>query len=95
MHDEAGNERERTKRESMKKYEQTIQTIHPLDHAMEPKVQVHLDDLTKPQGSFGRLEELATFSGAGVESEGAECMNGLTPAGAHFAAGKEKGGGHA
>lgn len=43
----------------MKKHEQTIRTIHPLDHTTEPKVQAHLDDLTKPQGSLGRLEELA------------------------------------
>jgi nicotinate-nucleotide--dimethylbenzimidazole phosphoribosyltransferase len=43
----------------MKKYEQTMQAIRPLDNALESKVQAHLDDLTKPQGSLGRLEELA------------------------------------
>ena len=43
----------------MKKHEQTMQAIRPLDNALEPKVQAHLDDLTKPQGSLGRLEELA------------------------------------
>lgn len=43
----------------MKTLEQTIKAIRPLDNAMRPKVQAHLDDLTKPQGSLGRLEELA------------------------------------
>lgn len=43
----------------MKKYEQTIKSIRPLDKTLEPKIQAHLDDLTKPQGSLGRLEELA------------------------------------
>jgi len=43
----------------MKKHEETIQTIRPLDPSLKPQVQAHLDDLTKPQGSLGRLEELA------------------------------------
>ncbi len=43
----------------MKKYEQTMQTIRPLDRTLESAMQAHLDDLTKPQGSLGRLEELA------------------------------------
>ena len=43
----------------MKKHERTISAIRPLDKSLEPKVQAHLDDLTKPQGSLGRLEELA------------------------------------
>jgi nicotinate-nucleotide--dimethylbenzimidazole phosphoribosyltransferase len=33
--------------------------VKPLDHALEPAIRAHLDDLTKPQGSLGRLEELA------------------------------------
>lgn len=43
----------------MKKYERTMKAIRPLDRAVESKVRAHLDDLTKPQGSLGRLEELA------------------------------------
>ncbi len=43
----------------MKTYEQTLAAIRPLDRTLEEKVRVHLDDLTKPQGSLGRLEELA------------------------------------
>ncbi len=39
--------------------EETIREIHPLDRSNESSVQVHLDALTKPQGSLGRLEELA------------------------------------
>ncbi len=45
--------------EMTKKYEHAIEAIRPLDRALEPKVCAHLDDLTKPQGSLGRLEELA------------------------------------
>jgi nicotinate-nucleotide--dimethylbenzimidazole phosphoribosyltransferase len=43
----------------MQTLEQTMKTIQPLDTALTPRVQAHLDDLTKPQGSLGRLEELA------------------------------------
>lgn len=35
------------------------ETITPIDRGIEPDIQAHLDDLTKPQGSLGRLEELA------------------------------------
>jgi nicotinate-nucleotide--dimethylbenzimidazole phosphoribosyltransferase len=31
----------------------------PLDPSLPPRIQAHLDDLTKPQGALGRLEELA------------------------------------
>lgn len=31
----------------------------PLDPGLPPRIQAHLDDLTKPQGALGRLEELA------------------------------------
>ena len=41
------------------KLEQTIRSIQPLPRALAPRVQAHLDDLTKPRGSLGRLEELA------------------------------------
>jgi nicotinate-nucleotide--dimethylbenzimidazole phosphoribosyltransferase len=33
--------------------------IAPLDRSLEPAIQAHLDDLTKPRGSLGRLEEIA------------------------------------
>ena len=43
----------------MMKHEQTIANIKPLSRELVPLVQAHLDDLTKPQGSLGRLEDLA------------------------------------
>ncbi len=43
----------------MKTYEEALEAICPLDHTLEPEVRAHLDDLTKPPGSLGRLEELA------------------------------------
>ncbi len=33
--------------------------IKPVDNALSGKIQAHLDDLTKPQGSLGRLEDAA------------------------------------
>lgn len=36
-----------------------IDAISPVDRALAPLGQAHLDNLTKPQGSLGRLEELA------------------------------------
>ena len=39
--------------------EQTLKRIRPLDRAIEPAAQRRLDSLTKPQGSLGRLEDLA------------------------------------
>ncbi len=36
-----------------------IKTIKPIDRAIEDKIQNKLDNLTKPRGSLGRLEELA------------------------------------
>ena len=35
-----------------------LPTLPPLDPARKPLIQAHLDDLTKPQGSLGRLESL-------------------------------------
>jgi nicotinate-nucleotide--dimethylbenzimidazole phosphoribosyltransferase len=40
-------------------FESLISEIRPVDRSMVPEVQAHLDDLTKPQGSLGRLEEIA------------------------------------
>lgn len=39
--------------------EQTLEKILPIDHRLAQRVQSRLDHLTKPQGSLGRLEELA------------------------------------
>src|SRR5919108_5588188 len=39
--------------------EQTLEKIHHLDRSVEAEAQRRLDSLTKPQGSLGRLEELA------------------------------------
>ncbi|MDA8163115.1 MAG: nicotinate-nucleotide--dimethylbenzimidazole phosphoribosyltransferase [Desulfobacteraceae bacterium] len=36
-----------------------IDSIRPVDLGLEPEIQAHLDDLTKPKGSLGRLEEIA------------------------------------
>lgn len=39
--------------------QQTIKNIKPIDEAFYEKAQKRLDNLTKPQGSLGRLEEFA------------------------------------
>jgi nicotinate-nucleotide--dimethylbenzimidazole phosphoribosyltransferase len=39
--------------------EKTLERIRPLDGSFEVEVQQRLDSLTKPQGSLGKLEELA------------------------------------
>lgn len=39
--------------------EKTLESIRPLDRAFEIEAQKRLDSLTKPQGSLGKLEELA------------------------------------
>lgn len=36
-----------------------LTSILPVDRSRRPSVQEHLDDLTKPKGSLGRLEEIA------------------------------------
>jgi len=43
----------------MSKIKETIMNIGELDHNLMKKAQSRLDSLTKPQGSLGRLEELA------------------------------------
>lgn len=43
----------------MNSLEQTLKAIRPVDRSLTPAIQAHLDDLTKPQGSLGRLEEIA------------------------------------
>ncbi|HBO84704.1 MAG: nicotinate-nucleotide--dimethylbenzimidazole phosphoribosyltransferase [Deltaproteobacteria bacterium GWC2_42_11] len=39
--------------------QQTLNAIKPIDESFYEKAQKHLDNLTKPQGSLGRLEEFA------------------------------------
>jgi nicotinate-nucleotide--dimethylbenzimidazole phosphoribosyltransferase len=39
--------------------EKTLERIRPLDRSVEVEAQKRLDSLTKPQGSLGKLEELA------------------------------------
>ena len=36
-----------------------LATIEKIDYSLDTKTQKRLDNLTKPQGSLGRLEELA------------------------------------
>jgi len=43
----------------MDRIKETISKISGLDHALMDKAQINLDNLTKPLGSLGRLEELA------------------------------------
>jgi len=40
-------------------YDQVIAAIEPVNESLGPAVQAHLNDLTKPLGSLGRLEEIA------------------------------------
>ena len=39
--------------------QQLMNRIEPVDRSLSAAAQAHLDDLTKPQGSLGRLEEIA------------------------------------
>ncbi len=41
-------------------FEETLKAIKPVDKAMNDKAHERLDSLTKPRGSLGRLEELAS-----------------------------------
>jgi len=41
------------------KFDAVLSAITPVDQSLAPAGQAHLDNLTKPQGSLGRLEELA------------------------------------
>ncbi|NTW53079.1 MAG: nicotinate-nucleotide--dimethylbenzimidazole phosphoribosyltransferase, partial [Chlorobiaceae bacterium] len=40
------------------RFQQLLSAINPVDISLAPAVQARLDDLTKPQGSLGRLEEI-------------------------------------
>ncbi|MCX5715544.1 MAG: nicotinate-nucleotide--dimethylbenzimidazole phosphoribosyltransferase, partial [Candidatus Omnitrophica bacterium] len=43
----------------MRLLETTIRKIEPIDKAIMDKAQARLDDLTKPRGSLGKLEDIA------------------------------------
>lgn len=36
-----------------------IDAVVPVDHSLESEIRAHIDDLTKPRGSLGRMEEFA------------------------------------
>ena len=38
---------------------EVLSKIKPVDNSLTQKIQARLDNLTKPQGSLGRLEEFA------------------------------------
>lgn len=46
---------------SLTKIENTIKNITPVDKGLEQAATEHLDNLTKPRGSLGRVEDLARF----------------------------------
>jgi len=52
----------------MSKFEQTVSYIKPVNPAFYKKAQTRLDNLTKPQGSLGRLEEFAARVVAIIEN---------------------------
>src|SRR5512135_3236064 len=43
----------------LNKLQDILKQIHSVDVSRTNEIQAQLDDLTKPQGSLGRLEELA------------------------------------
>ena len=43
----------------MTRLDDVLSQIEPVDRSLEPSVRRHLDSLTKPRGSLGRLEEIA------------------------------------
>ncbi|WP_432738009.1 nicotinate-nucleotide--dimethylbenzimidazole phosphoribosyltransferase [Maridesulfovibrio sp. FT414] len=42
------------------RFQQVVSKVQEVDPALEPLARAHLDNLTKPLGSLGRLEDLAT-----------------------------------
>src|SRR4030067_2572948 len=48
------------KGEKMNTLQDMLNSIRPVDRELQDKTQKRLDNLTKPPGSLGRLEELAT-----------------------------------
>jgi len=59
----------------MDKITETIKKITPLDYKLIKRAQVRLDSLTKPQGSLGRLEELAKLIVGITRKENPEFKN--------------------
>ena len=53
----------------MSKLQDIIKKIQPVDVSRTALVQARLDSLTKPQGSLGRLEELAKKTSAIVRQQ--------------------------
>lgn len=56
----------------MQKLKSTVKGVEPIDKAVLEKTQKRLDNLTKPQGSLGRLEELARQIAAVTRRESPE-----------------------
>ncbi|UCG94874.1 MAG: nicotinate-nucleotide--dimethylbenzimidazole phosphoribosyltransferase, partial [Candidatus Aerophobus sp.] len=48
-----------TKESFVRKITETVEKIKPIDTRILKEAQRQLDNLTKPKGSLGRLEELA------------------------------------
>ncbi len=59
----------------MEKLKNTIAKIEKVDEAVREKTQRRLDNLTKPQGSLGRLEELAKQVAAAAGNENPKIKN--------------------
>ena len=51
----------------------TLQSIRSVDRAIDPQIVAHLNNLTKPLGSLGRLEEIAAkYADQGVRVIGVD-----------------------
>ena len=59
----------------MDKIKETIRNITGLDYKLMERAQSRLDNLTKPQGSLGRLEELAKLVVGITKKESPELKN--------------------
>ncbi|MBC15824.1 MAG: nicotinate-nucleotide--dimethylbenzimidazole phosphoribosyltransferase [Desulfovibrio sp.] len=68
-----------------KKFDDIVAAVEPLDHSLAAVGQAHLDDLTKPKGSLGKLEDLALqlFLIQGGKAPQADPMRIYTVAGDH------------
>ncbi len=66
-------------------FQAAVAEVAPLDQSLAEKGQAHLDNLTKPQGSLGRLEELALqmFMISDGQAPAADPMRIYTIAGDH------------
>lgn len=68
-----------------KKFDDIVAAVEPLDQSLAAVGQAHLDDLTKPKGSLGKLEDLALqlFLIQGGKAPQADPMRIYTVAGDH------------